>query len=73
MTTHPDHDALATPRVAADLCGVPTRMVLNFVEAGTVALVPIRALRLVSLRAVERAIEAASPVTLAGWAERGTE
>ena len=49
-------DALMSPRVAADLCGVPTARVLALVASRAIRPVTIRGQRLVSLLEVERAI-----------------
>ena len=56
MTTHREHDAIVSPRVAADLCGIPTARVLSLLASRTIQPVKIQGKRLVSLQEVERTI-----------------
>jgi hypothetical protein len=50
-------DALVSPRVATDLCGVPTALVLDLIESRAVRSVTIRGERVICVFEVERAIQ----------------
>ena len=59
MTDRPaahEGDALASPRTAADLCGVPTRLVVDLIRDGIIPTTTIRGRAYVSLADVARAI-----------------
>ena len=56
MTIQDVHDAFVSARVAADLCGIPTRWVLDLIARKAVRLVKIQGHELVSLDAVEKAL-----------------
>lgn len=56
MTIQDVHDALVSARVAADLCGVPTRRVLELISSKALRLVRIQGREFVSLNAVERMV-----------------
>ena len=57
MTALDIHDALVSVRVAADLAGIPIDRVLSLLANNVIRPVTIQGRRLVSLKAVERAIE----------------
>ena len=56
MSPHQEHDIYASPRVAADLCGIPTGRVLTLLASKAIRPVVIQGQRVVSLREVERSI-----------------
>jgi hypothetical protein len=56
MTTPGKHDAYVSPRVAADLCGIPTGRVLSLMATKAIRPVIVQGQRLVSLMEVERSI-----------------
>jgi len=56
MTIQDVHDAFVSVRVAADLCGIPARWVLDLIARKAVRLVKIQGRELVSLNAVEKAL-----------------
>jgi hypothetical protein len=56
MSPHREDDALVSPRVAADLCGIPTARVLALLSSKALRPVTVQGRQLVSLRAVEAAI-----------------
>ena len=56
MMTNREHDAYVSPRVAADLNGIPTARVLGLLASGAIRAFMIRGERVVSLMEVEQSI-----------------